>query len=71
MSDAEQIARWQDELKAGRARAGTLVGSHLAYLALTASDCTAARDALVRADELGSDQAAWKLAQLSENRELR
>ncbi len=67
LSDADQITRWQDELKAGRARAGTLVGSHLAYLALTASDCTAARDALVRADELGSDQAAWKLAQLSEN----
>jgi len=67
LSDADQITRWQDELKAGRARAGTLVGSHLAYLALTASDCAAAREALVRADELGSDQAAWKLAQLSEN----
>jgi TonB family protein len=68
LSDADQITRWQDELKAGRARAGTLVGSHLLYLALTASDCSAAREALVRADELGSDQAAWKLAQLTENR---
>jgi len=67
LSEAEQITRWQDELKAGRARAGTLVGSHLAYLALTAADCAAARDALARADELGNDQAAWKLAQLSEN----
>jgi TonB family protein len=67
MTDTEQIERWQDELKAGRARAGTLVGSHLAYLALTASDCTAARDALTRADELGNDQASWKLAQLAEN----
>jgi len=67
LSEADQITRWHDELKAGRARAGTLVGSHLAYLALTASDCAAARDALGRADELGSDQAAWKLAQLSEN----
>jgi hypothetical protein len=47
LSEADQITRWQDELKAGRARAGTLVGSHLAYLALTASDCAAARDALV------------------------
>jgi TonB family protein len=68
LSEADQITRWQDELKAGRARAGTLVGSHFAYLALTESDCAAARDALSRADELGSDQAAWKLAQLAENR---
>ena len=67
MSEAEQITRWQDELNAGRARAGTLVGSHLAYRALTASDCAAARDALAQADELGSDQAAWQLAQLAEN----
>jgi TonB family protein len=67
LSEAEQVTRWQDELKAGRARAGTLVGSHLAYLALSADDCAAAREALARADELGSDQAAWKLAQLSEN----
>jgi len=67
LDEAEQITRWQDELKAGRARAGTLVGSHLAYLALTASDCAAARQALTRADELGNDQAPWKLAQLAEN----
>ena len=67
LSEADQITRWQDELKAGRARAGTLVGSHMAYLALTASDCAAARDALSRADELGHDQASWKLAQMSEN----
>lgn len=67
LSDGDQVTRWQDELKAGRARAGTLVGSHLAYLALTASDCATARDALTRADELGNDQAAWKLAQLAEN----
>ena len=67
LDEADQLTRWQDELKAGRARAGTLVGSHLAYLALTASDCAAAREALTRADELGNDQAAWKLAQLAEN----
>jgi len=67
LSEADQITRWQDELKAGRARAGTLVGSHLAYLALTPADCDAARETLARADELGSDQAAWKLAQLAEN----
>jgi len=67
MSGPEQISRWHDELKAGRARAGALVGSNLAYLALTPSDCTAARDALTRADELGSDQAAWQLAQLATN----
>jgi len=67
LDEAEQITRWQDELKAGRARAGTLVGSHMAYLALTASDCAAARQALTRADELGDGQAAWKLAQLAEN----
>ncbi|HEU4780299.1 MAG TPA: energy transducer TonB [Steroidobacteraceae bacterium] len=68
MTSAEQITRWHDELKAGRARAGALVGSNLAYLALTPADCAAARDALTRADELGSDQAAWQLAQLADNR---
>jgi TonB family protein len=68
MTAAEQTTRWLDELKAGRARAGALVGSHLSYLALTASDCATARDALARADELGSDQASWQLAQLAENR---
>jgi TonB family protein len=67
LSEADQVTRWQDELKAGRARAGALVGSHLAYLALTPGDCAAARQALTRADELGNDQAAFKLAQLSEN----
>jgi TonB family protein len=67
LSQDDQIARWLDELKAGRARAGTLVGSHFAYLALTPADCATARDALSRADELGSDQAPWKLAELSEN----
>jgi TonB family protein len=68
MTPDEQLARWLAELKAGRARAGALVGSHLTYVALTPSDCTAARDALTRADELGSDQAPWQLAQLAENR---
>lgn len=67
LSQDEQVTRWLDELKAGRARSGTLVGSHLAYLALTTADCVAARDALTRADELGNDQAAWKLAQLAGN----
>ncbi len=67
MTEAEQIQRWHDELAAGRARAGTLVGSHLAYLALTPTDCATAREILVRADTLGNDQAAWRLAQLAEN----
>jgi TonB family protein len=67
LSAADQVTRWQDELKAGRARAGTLVGSHLAYLALTPADCATARAALERAHELGHDQAPWKLAQLAEN----
>jgi TonB family protein len=68
MTADEQIARWQAELKAGRARAGSLVGSHLGYVALTSSDCATARDALTQADALGSDQAPWLLAQLAENR---
>jgi len=67
LSETDQIARWLDELKAGRARAGTRAGTHLAYLALTLTGCAAARDALTRADALGSDQAPWKLAQLAEN----
>jgi len=67
MTGPETLARWQGELKAGRARAGALVGSNLAYLALTPADCAAARDALNKADELGSDQAAWQLAQLASN----
>jgi TonB family protein len=68
ISAADQVTRWHDELKAGRARAGVLVGSHLTYLALTPGDCAVAREALTRADELGSDQASWQLAQLAENR---
>ena len=68
MTADEQIARWLAELKAGRARAGSLVGSHLSYVALTVSDCATARDALTQADALGSDQAPWLLAQLAVNR---
>jgi TonB family protein len=67
MAADEQLNRWLAELKAGRARAGTLAGSYLSYRALTSADCAAARDALVAADELGSDQAPWSLAQLAEN----
>jgi TonB family protein len=67
MSEEEQVSRWLAELKAGRARSGSLVGSHLAYLALTPSDCAAARDALTRADELGHDRAARSLADLATN----
>jgi len=67
LSEADQVTRWLDEVKAGRARAGAIVGSHLTYLALTPTDCATARDALTRADQLGSDQAPWQLAQLSEN----
>ncbi|MEO8062573.1 MAG: TonB family protein [Pseudomonadota bacterium] len=68
ISEEQQVIRWQEELKAGRARAGALVGSYLSYRALTASDCATARDALVRADELGSDQASWLMAELAQNR---
>jgi TonB family protein len=67
MSEDEQVNRWLAELKAGRARSGSLVGSHLAYLALTPTDCAAARDALTRADELGHDRAARSLADLATN----
>ena len=67
ISEDEQVARWQGELAAGRARAGALVGSYLAYRALTPSDCVRARDLLVKADELGSDQASWVLAELAQN----
>jgi TonB family protein len=67
LTDAEQVSRWLDELKAGRARAGSLVGSHLAYLALTPTECGTARDALSRADELGHDRAARSLADLASN----
>ena len=67
LSEPQQVDRWQAELAAGRARAGALVGAYLAYRALTAADCEAARNALVKADELGSDQAPWLLAQLAGN----
>lgn len=67
MTESEQLTRWLDELKAGRARAGTLAGSQMAYLALTPSDCIAAREPLARADELGNDRAARALADLASN----
>jgi TonB family protein len=67
ISEEDQVIRWQEELKAGRARAGALVGSYIAYRALTPTDCATARDLLVRADELGSDQASWLLAELAQN----
>jgi len=66
-TEEQQVARWQAELAAGRARAGVLVGAYTAYRALTPSDCENARAALTKADELGSDQAAWQLAQLAGN----
>jgi len=66
-TEEQQVARWQAELAAGRARAGVLVGAYTAYRALTPSDCDVARAALTKADELGSDQAAWLLAQVSAN----
>jgi TonB family protein len=67
ITEAEQLTRWQDELKAGRARAGVLAGSYLAYRALIPADCVVARETLQRADQLGSDQAPWALARLAEN----
>ncbi len=63
----EQLTRWLDELKAGRARAGSLAGSQIAYVAVTRSDCVAARDALLKADELGHERAARALADLATN----
>ena len=57
--------RWQAELEAGRARAGALVGAYRTYRALTPTDCEFARQALTKADELGSDQAAWVIARLA------
>ncbi len=39
-----------------------MVGAYLSYRALTAADCEAARNALLKADELGNDQAPWLLA---------
>jgi TonB family protein len=67
LTEEQQIARWQAELKAGRARAGALYGAYASYRALIAADCAAAREALLKADELGSDQAAFLLAQLAAN----
>jgi len=67
LDEQQQVDRWQAELAAGRARAGTLVGAYISYRALTPTDCDAARVALVKADELGSDQAPWLLAQLAAN----
>jgi hypothetical protein len=66
-TEEQQVARWQAELAAGRARAGVLLGAYSAYRALTPTDCDVARAALIKADELGSDQAAWQLAQLAGN----
>jgi TonB family protein len=66
-TEDQQLARWQAELAAGRARAGVLVGAYLSYRALTPADCEAARAPLLKADELGSDQAAALLAKLSGN----
>jgi TonB family protein len=65
LTEEQQVARWQAELEAGRARAGALVGAYRTYRALTTTDCTFARNSLTRADELGSDQAAWVLAALA------
>ncbi|HET7812137.1 MAG TPA: energy transducer TonB [Steroidobacteraceae bacterium] len=67
LSEEDQLARWQAELDAGRARAGTLLGAYHAYRALTPEDCLAARAPLIKADQLGSDQAAWQLAKLAGN----
>jgi TonB family protein len=63
----QQLTRWLDELKAGRARAGVLAGSQIAYVAVTRSDCVDARNALLKADELGHDRAARGLADLATN----
>jgi TonB family protein len=65
LTEEQQVMRWQAELEAGRARAGTLVGAYRTYRALTPTDCEAARQTLTRADELGSDQAQWVLAKLA------
>ena len=67
LTEEQQTARWQAELQAGRARAGALAGAYASYRALIPSDCAAARESLLKADELGSDQAAFLLAQLAAN----
>jgi len=67
LTEEAQLARWQAELGAGRARAGTMLGSYHSYRALTPADCAAAREPLLKAEQLGSDQAPWQLAKLSGN----
>lgn len=67
LAEDQQLERWLAEANAGRARAGVLAGSYLAYRALTPADCDAARAPLLKAETLGSDQSAWMLAQLVEN----
>ena len=67
LTEDQQVTRWQQELKAGRARAGALLGAYSSYRALIPADCAAAREPLLKADELGSDQAAFLLAQLAAN----
>src|SRR5262245_54977704 len=67
LTEEQQVARWQAELAAGRARAGSLAGAYLSYRALTPGDCETARQLLLKADELGNDQAASLLAQLAGN----
>jgi len=66
-SEDQQVDRWRAELKAGRARAGSMLSAYLAYRALTLSDCAVAKDAAKKADELGSDQAPFLMAQLVAN----
>jgi TonB family protein len=44
-----------------------MLGAYLSYRALSPADCEAARSALLKAEELGNDLAAWKLAQLASN----
>jgi TonB family protein len=65
LTEEQQVTRWQAELEAGRARAGTLVGAYRTYRALTPTDCEFARQTLTRADELGNDLAPWVLAKLA------
>ena len=67
LTEDQQLIRWQAELGAGRARAGAIAGAYLAYRALTPQDCVAARETLTKAEGLGSDQAAWLLAQVAAN----
>jgi TonB family protein len=65
LTEDQQVARWQAELNAGRARAGVLAGAYRTYRALTPTDCSFARTTLIRADELGADQAPWVLSKLA------